>query len=414
MNAKFSQIVLVVVLVIAAAVPSAAAPLSNPCAPGAAYNSACDVDQNGQINITDIQLTAGHWNQGGTFTSDNNHNHLGQTWTGSNNPLVIQGSFGPPSWAPLILGNTGGVGVRVNAPGGSGVWVESAGNNGVLVDSAGNDGLFVCHTGTASTCSPSTTNNGVEIGSAQNNGVEVYSAGNNGFHVYSAGNDGVAVGSTGNNGVYVANATWDGVHVAYAVGDGIYANTTQASGQWGLYTPDAIHGSNVLMHSLSLVAQVAGPDTLSAGDIVAVAGVADPVPGSTVHTPLVRLADGTFGNVAGVVEGRLVLSDKPSLSHPGESDMQAKAPASELRSADGPARAGDYVAITVLGAARVKVQHGAVVQPGQRLTTGEGGTVRALQTRTVEGMVVTEGAPVIGVALEAPKDGMVWVLVNSQ
>ena len=52
---------------------------------------------------------------------------------------------------------------------------------------------------------------------------------------------------------------------------------------------------------------------------------------------------------------------------------------------------------------------------GQRLTAGDGGSVRALQSRTVEGMVVTEGAPVIGVALEAPaKDGMVWVLVNPQ
>ena len=29
-------------------------------------------------------------------------------------------------------------------------------------------------------------------------------------------------------------------------------------------------------------------------------------------------------------------------------------------------------------------------------------------------MVVTEGAPVIGVALEAARDGLVWVFVNPQ
>jgi len=58
---------------------AAAAPLTGPCTPGAAYDSACDANQDGHITITDIQLAAGHWNQNGAFVSDNNHNHLGQT-----------------------------------------------------------------------------------------------------------------------------------------------------------------------------------------------------------------------------------------------------------------------------------------------------------------------------------------------
>jgi hypothetical protein len=33
---------------------------------------------------------------------------------------------------------------------------------------------------------------------------------------------------------------------------------------------------------------------------------------------------------------------------------------------------------------------------------------------TMDGKMVTEGAPVSGMALEAPKDGMVLVLVNPQ
>ncbi|MEZ4767079.1 MAG: hypothetical protein R2844_01470 [Caldilineales bacterium] len=56
-------------LAILASAPASASPAAAPCTPGAAYNPVCDVDQNGVINITDIQLAAGHWNQAGVFTS---------------------------------------------------------------------------------------------------------------------------------------------------------------------------------------------------------------------------------------------------------------------------------------------------------------------------------------------------------
>ena len=103
MNAKLLVPVLVLVLLVLAAAPVAAAPfhstslpdyVSGPCAPGAIYESACDVDHDGDVDVFDIQLTAGRWGQTGTWLSDNDHNHLGQTWTGSNNPLKINGSFG--------------------------------------------------------------------------------------------------------------------------------------------------------------------------------------------------------------------------------------------------------------------------------------------------------------------------------
>ena len=64
---------------------------------------------------------------------------------------------------------------------------------------------------------------------------------------------------------------------------------------------------------------------------------------------------------------------------------------------------------------QVKVAPGeSAIAAGTRLTAAEEGTVRPLATRTLDGMVVTEGVPVIGVALEAPKDGLVWVLVHPQ
>lgn len=60
---------LAIVCVTQASGAGAAVPLAAPCMPGAAYHPSCDVDQNGVIDISDIQLTAGHWNQAGAFTS---------------------------------------------------------------------------------------------------------------------------------------------------------------------------------------------------------------------------------------------------------------------------------------------------------------------------------------------------------
>lgn len=48
---------------------SAAVPAAAPCTPGAVYNPSCDVDHDGDVDVLDIQLAAGHWNQFGVFTS---------------------------------------------------------------------------------------------------------------------------------------------------------------------------------------------------------------------------------------------------------------------------------------------------------------------------------------------------------
>ena len=108
-------LILVPVLLALISLPTAAAPQAGPCAPGAAYDPACDANQDGQITIADIQLTAGHWNQSGTWVGDNHHNHLGQTWTGTNVPLKLTGSYGAPDYAPLVLSNSNifGAGLRV-------------------------------------------------------------------------------------------------------------------------------------------------------------------------------------------------------------------------------------------------------------------------------------------------------------
>jgi hypothetical protein len=147
-----------------------------------------------------------------------------------------------------------------------------------------------------------------------------------------------------------------------------------------------------------------GPEPLEAGTLVAVSGQAEPLPQGGEALIRVRAADSReWTGVVGVVAGRMALQAAPD-----KEDLQ-------LASADGPAGPGDYVAITVLGVAQMWAEPGAGLAAGQRLTaSAQPGRVRALQTRTVEGIVVAEGAAVVGVAL-GPVDeatGLVPVMVT--
>jgi hypothetical protein len=128
------------------------------------------------------------------------HDHLGQTWTGSDNPLVIDGSFGPPDYAPLVLSNSHAFG------------------DGVLVNSAGDDGVSVHSAGNPSTTRSSNEHNGLEVQGAQGDGLYVGQADVHGVRVYAAGEDGVHVWSTDRDGVRVWSAGEDGVHVESAGG----------------------------------------------------------------------------------------------------------------------------------------------------------------------------------------------------
>lgn len=439
MKSRLFFLVLVIVLTSLAATPIAASPQAGPCTPGAAYDSACDVNQNGVIDVLDIQLTAGKWNQSGAFVSDNGHDHLGQTWTGANNPLTIQGSFGSPpdNLSPLVLNNShaDGYGLKVTSAG-NGILVSSSGNTGVVVSSstnsayyvgsagsnglwvqnttldgvnvinAGDDGFYVDTAGTPSNQSASTAKNGFEVAGAQGYGLYIGWANSDAIRVTDASDDGIQIGDGASVPTFGLFVTGPGTS-----GDTLLPNTSDANGQWALFTTDSIDAANVFASAQTLVAVVGGGEPLAPGDVVSADGLADPVPGSVVPLTQVRLAGGEQANVVGVVHSRMARTPLPGLEKEGEFD---------LRSVDGPAQPGDYVAITVMGAALVKVQDGEALQPGQRVTTGAHGAVRALGTLTVqlagdEGTAdIAESAPTVGVVLEAPKDGLVWVLVNPQ
>jgi hypothetical protein len=419
MKSKLSVLVLVVVLTAFAATPIAAAPLTAPCAPGASYNPTCDVNQDGAVNVLDVQLTAGHWNQTGTFTSDNNHNHLGQTWTGSNNPLTIQGAFGAPSYAVMTLNNTVGHGLAVNSVALDGIYVGSAGYYGMVVNHADQDGVYVGTAGSPSSNPASTESNGFEVAGAQGHGLFVGRADREGVHVNSAGYNGIYVDSTGYTGFTVYTAGTTGFNVHSAGSDGVYVGT---AGQDGIdafgnaYAGNFTGNINVTGNCIGCLqanfAVNAGARTLEPGDVVSIQAV---TPTDLDTGPaLWQVASTQQGEaVVGVVAGRAELVTEEA-HRPTETGKR-------LVPREGAAQPGEYVTIVYSGPMQVKVAPGeSAISAGTRLTSAADGSVRPLGTIKVqlaggEGTAdMVESAPVIGVALEAAKDGLVWVLVNPQ
>lgn len=70
MKRKLTTLLSLLSLILLAAVPAAAAPLAGPCVPGQGYDPACDADHDGDIDVQDIQLTAGRWGASGTYVAD--------------------------------------------------------------------------------------------------------------------------------------------------------------------------------------------------------------------------------------------------------------------------------------------------------------------------------------------------------
>jgi hypothetical protein len=229
---------------------------------------------------------------------------------------------------------------------------------------------------------------GLRIGPAADYSLVISNTtGSDGIRVLKTGDDSIQIGSppdVANYGVYIPSP---GVSTY-----GLWPNTANASGQWALYTVDNIEAGNVFAHAYSLVAKATGPDELKTGDVVAVAGVTDPLPGSQPDLPLVRLANDTqYTGLIGVVQSRMVWEPAP-----GKEEYS-------LHSVSGSAKSGDYVSLIIYGVAQVKVAPGSNLSVGDRVTASDrAGAVRGLQTRTLNGMIVAESAPTIGIALAAP------------
>lgn len=246
------------------------------------------------------------------------------------------------------------------------------------------------------------TTGGLRIGPAFDYSLLIQNTtGSDGIRVLDTADDGIQIGSNPdipNYGVYIPSP---GVS-SY----GLWSNTSNASGEWALYSVDNVQAGNVFASAYTIVARVSGGADLERGDLVAAAGLEAPIPGGTERLVQVTRANAATGGLVGVVASRMVYAVAPGKEAEGEMSLQ---------SADGPARSGDYVALIVTGVADVKLAAGARVAKGARLTAADaGGAARPLRMESLNGMPVSEGAPVIGTALEdaVPGAGTVPIFVN--
>lgn len=269
---------LVLALLFVAGTSARAAPLAGPCIAGAVYDPACDVDHDGDVDIFDIQLTAGHWTQSGPWTSDNDHDHLGQTWTGSNNTLTLTGAFSPNP--PLLLSNTTGDGLRATSSAASGTGVEGTAT-AASGTTTGVEGRSFSIGGTGVSGNALAT-------SGSSYGVVGQSSSTSGRGVW-----GVAAATSGiNSGVYGQSASTQGTgvrgHATAASGTtyGVYGETSSPDGR-GVYG-SAILGTGTGVGTYGVAAGTAGTGAIgwasaTSGNTVGVWGIANSPTGKGVH-----------------------------------------------------------------------------------------------------------------------------------
>jgi hypothetical protein len=337
----------------------------------------------------------------------------------------------------VYVDSAGDDGVHVAWAAGDGVYVNSAGDDGMHVYSADGDGVYVDSAAGMGVWVGSVDLDGVYVHSAAGDGVSVGSAGRDAVHVLSADGDGLKVDyaygnglrvdGAGLNGVQISDATWDGVQVQSAGRYGVQAYGGPAYGSYGFYTPDKIYtGGGCVGCTSMLIAQNGDEELLEPGDLVAVAGLTEPVNPDAVRPILiVRKAEASFGQgVIGVVEGHYVYEavtretamEAPDGGH--EEARFAQRVTETIR--EEPAAPGEYMSVVYRGLARVKVD--AIASPiavGDPLSVSSttGHAMRA-QHLAIEGAAAAGYSPgtVVGKAVEPLNEGQgfIWVLVDLQ
>lgn len=358
-------------------------------------------------------------------------------------PFEARGSSG----GDLVLFSNSGTGtaLTVTSQGGSGLWVASAGTDGVGVYAAGqyglyvgtsesdglhvswakgdgvnvgaanDDGVYVSHAGSPSNSASSTAHDGFEVAGAQGNGLyvgraDVYGvyvdSAFGGINVNSADNNGLWVDSAGTNGIWIESAGENGVYVAHAGGDGVDVTGNSYAGNF--------RGNiNVTGNCIGCRQAVLGLNVatvpLRPGDVVAIQGIETT---ALANAPVLWqvVPAGSAGTVVGVVGGRAEIEE--TLARGVDQGEVGR----RLVPRDGDAGPGEYVTIVISGPMQVRASTlSGRIEPGARVAVAEDGLARALRTTVVEGVTLSESAPLIGIALDAPDaEGLVWVLVNPQ
>ena len=352
----------------------------------------------------------------------------------------------------LYVGRTDISGVYIESAAADGIHVKSAidgleidsVNTGVKVNNASNDGIIISKVGTtSSTALPSNSHNGIEVQLAQDNGIYIGQADQDGIKITKAGNpsstivnmvndgieiagaegngvfignaddDGVNISQAADFGVYIGDAGYDGVRVNGAGNDGVYANTNQSSHEWGIYTPDKIHGSNVTSKSSSTYGKNTGNQSLQPGDVVCIAGgMENNIDGAEglYAVNLEKADDGNRQAVFGVVEYKVNI--KTNVSENKTADNQVdRIENKSFAYADGNIQSGDYFSVIILGPAEVNVDSRTNIKVGNNVCIGDNG-VTSQKVTQVNGISIAENVGILGKSMGETSIGKMLVYVN--
>ncbi len=259
-------LVVLMVLVLAVSSASAQEPPEGPavaaCLPGAGYASGCDVDQDGDIDIFDIQRTAGRWGSSGAYTAG--HTHWGETWTSAagNHGLRLEHTAGS--------GFTYGLYAQSASDSGVGVYGRStAASGGMAVygrsDGVGGYGLYgatVPGSGNSVAVYGYGASSGGNAGAFQGNGPDALYAENlgSGRAIQAVASGDTAIWGRTTGGIagvdgWNSGATGSGVsgYAGSATGDtnGVYGESASTDGQgvYGLAT--ATSGSAIGVYGVT-------------------------------------------------------------------------------------------------------------------------------------------------------------------
>ena len=325
----------------------------------------------------------------------------------------------------ILVENTAGDGLAVSNATGDGVSIGAAGDYGVNVYMSDMDGYHVSFVGTPSDFNFGSANNGFEVAGTEGNGlyvgyadldgVNVKDALLNGIHIENSGSHGVRIDSTDNSSIYINNAGYhgvevnestqhgvyiyesgsDGFYVSYAGNDGfssanavddggdfwasddgVYARTSAVNDEWGFNTPDKIQGSNITTRTINNIGLNTGSEELETGDIVCLTGYIDDVVADS-DIPIIKIEKANRNNsaaVIGVVEYKVYVREETDVK--GNEIKTTKS----FRFEEGKANSGEYVSITIVGPADVKIESRESIRTGEKLTvSGSSGKARSIK-----------------------------------
>lgn len=330
------------------------------------------------------------------------------------------GTFAPSGDARLEIANIGsGIsGIKVDTPGQNGLWVEAPVVNGIYVNSPGYYGLAVTNPTQGGVYVNSSSGHGVEIENSTKNGMFIDNSSMNGIRIYESaywgihidttgfsgmkisktGTHGIDIYETGQHGIQITQADEDGVHVTSAADDALFGDSDQSSGEWGVYTPDKIYGSNLTSKNMSIYGYNSGNVTLKPGDVVSISSGYVSNVAANDNSPVIMVSKANQQNseaLIGVVEYKVSIKEKLDMSERFVYDGESVNP-------------GDYLSIIVFGLADVKMNSQDKIKVGQKLTISkfEG---RARQINDTDSWTIG----ILGKALENSNgSGVVKVFVN--